>query len=220
MTARAVIWDLDGTLIDSKEAHYESWFVTMEKYGFPCTREQLDKAFGRANDATTEFLLGENYTPELGRHIPDEKEAYYRDHSAHLIRLLPGAWDWLEQLAAAGWQQGIGSSAPQANLDQIVDLLKLRPFMGALCSSPGLGLPSKPEPDIFLRTAHELGVDPANCIVVEDVPAGIKAAKRAGMGCIAVATTYPTKVELAEADVIVDRLNMLSPTAFEDLVGQ
>jgi HAD superfamily hydrolase (TIGR01509 family) len=167
------------------------------------------------NAGILEILLGDDLTPELLAEIGDRKEAWFRDAVQGQAQPLPGVLAWLERLQADGFRQGIASSAPPANIDALVDGLGLRGYFDALVS--GFDLPGKPEPALFLKVARTLGVPPSRCIVVEDAVAGVEAARRAGMNCIAVTTTNPAAA-LAAADIVVDRLDALPDDAFQRLL--
>jgi beta-phosphoglucomutase len=104
-----------------------------------------------------------------------------------------------------GFHQAIASSAPQANIDFLVDELQIRGFFEVMVS--GYDMPGKPHPDVFLKAADLMDVPPTNCIVIEDAVAGVRAAKNAGMRCIAVTTTNPAYM-LSEADIVVGRLDV------------
>jgi beta-phosphoglucomutase-like phosphatase (HAD superfamily) len=115
-----------------------------------------------------------------------------------------------------GYRQGVASSAPPANIDALIDGLGLRAYFDELVS--GVDLPGKPEPAVFLEAARLLDVPPENCVVVEDAVAGVQAAKRAGMKCIAVTTTNSAQL-LQEADIVVERLDTLAADAFRRLLA-
>jgi beta-phosphoglucomutase-like phosphatase (HAD superfamily) len=117
----------------------------------------------------------------------------------------------LARLKNAGVRQAIASSAPQENIDVLVDGLGLRQYFAAIVS--GATLPGKPNPDVFLEAARQIGVPPSACVVVEDAIAGVQAARNAGMRCIAVTTTNRAD-KLAAADIVVDRLDELDEGAF------
>jgi HAD superfamily hydrolase (TIGR01549 family) len=116
------------------------------------------------------------------------------------IELLPGAKLLLDNLAEANIPQAIGSSAPQENIDAIIDSLGLRPYFKAIVSAADM--PGKPDPSVFLAAAEILNIPPDRCLVIEDALAGVAAAKRAGMKCLAITTTNPPE-KLARADRIV-----------------
>lgn len=112
---------------------------------------------------------------------------------------------------------GIASSAPPANIDAVVNELELRQYFDTLVS--GVDMPGKPDPALFLEVARCISVPPEGCVVVEDAIAGVEAAKRAGMACIAVTTTNPAEV-LSAADIVVDRLDTLPASTFNCLLDE
>lgn len=182
----AVLWDMDGTLVDSEEYHWISWRDTMAAHSAPVTRQQFLETFGQRNDAILPRWLGREAPGELIRQIGDAKEELYRK----LVREgslapLPGAAEWVRRLHASGWRQAIASSAPRANVETVLDVLGLADWFDAVVSAEDVTA-GKPDPQVFLIAASKLGVPPAQCIVVEDAPAGIQAARRAGMRCIGV----------------------------------
>jgi beta-phosphoglucomutase len=215
MSTRAVLWDMDGVLVDTGEFHYEAWREVLAEHGIEYTRESHRRTFGMNNAGILSHLLGEQLTPELLSEIGDSKEARFRAAVRGHAKPLPGVRTWLERLQRAGFRQGIASSAPMANIDVLIDELGLRRFLDSIVS--GVDMPGKPEPVLFLTVAERLGVSPESCVVVEDAVAGVEAARRAGMQCIAVTTTNDAKA-LSVADIIVDRLDALPDCVFERLV--
>jgi HAD superfamily hydrolase (TIGR01509 family) len=215
MTPFGVLWDLDGTLVDTGEFHHQAWAQTLAGRGIAYSREQFALIFGMNNLNALTTLLGRPPAADLLAEIDAEKEARFRAAIHGQVRPLPGALAWLARLRAAGVRQAIASSAPPANINVLVDELALRPYFDRLVA--GAGLPSKPDPAIFLAAAEQLGLPPARCVVVEDSPAGVGAARRAGMRCVAVTQTNPAEA-LAGADRIVPSLEALPAGAFEDLL--
>src|SRR5271166_5960436 len=115
---RAVLWDMDGTLVDSAEYHWQAWRDTMSREGFTVTHGQFLATFGQRNDSILRQWLGENATPELIQRIGNAKEALYRqDVREHGIAPLPGALEWVNLLHRQGWGQAIASAAPRANIE-------------------------------------------------------------------------------------------------------
>jgi beta-phosphoglucomutase len=211
---RAVIWDVDGTLIDSGALHYETWVTTLEQEQVAVTPQQFQDTFGQRNDAVLRAFLGPDLSDADSTRISDAKETLYRD----LVRergmeALPGVHRWLEALHAAGWRQAIASSAPAANLDVIVAAMGVAHYFDAIVSAYEVGT-GKPDPAIFLLAAERLGVDPARCVVVEDAHVGVLGARRAGMYTVGVLSSHDT----LDADVVVASLDLLPADAFERLV--
>jgi HAD superfamily hydrolase (TIGR01509 family) len=206
---------MDGVLVDTGEFHYQSWVEVLAEYGIPFSREFFRETFGMNNDGVLSSLLGEKLTPELLAEISAKKEHWFREAVQGHAQPLPGVRVWLERLQAGGFRQSIASSAPPANIKVLVDELGLRGHFDAMVS--GVDLPAKPAPVLFLEAARQLGVPPARCVVVEDAVAGVEAAKRAGMKCIAVTTTNPAYA-LAAADIVVEQLDTLPPDIFQRLL--
>jgi beta-phosphoglucomutase family hydrolase len=217
VTRRGVLWDMDGVLVDTGEFHYQSWAAVLPDYGIEFSREFFRETFGMNNRGILSLLLGEKLTPELLTEIGQRKEQWFRGAVRGQARPLPGVLEWLQRLRETGFRQGVASSAPPANINTLVDELGLRDYFDVLVS--GVDLPGKPEPALFLKVARLLDVPPEYCIVVEDAVAGVEAAKRAGMKCVAVTTTNPAEA-LTAADVVVERLDALAADAFQRLVAE
>lgn len=210
---KSVLWDLDGTLIDSEQYHWLAWRATMAARGIALTHEQFLKTFGLRNDAIVpQWLPGAS--AEVVDQIAQTKEALYR----RLVREggldpLPGARHWTERLAREGWLQAIASSAPRENIDAVLGVIGLASCFQAVVSAEDVTL-GKPDPQVFLTAAARLGTAPAESIVVEDAPAGIEAARRAGMASIGVRRNGSP----LPADLAVSSLTDLPADAFSRLI--
>jgi beta-phosphoglucomutase len=211
---RSVLWDLDGTLVDSEQYHWLAWRESMAKEGITLTHERFLTTFGLRNDAIVPQWIPDA-TPERIAQIADAKEQLYR----RLVREgglepLPGVHEWTERLAQQGWRQAIASSAPRENVDAVLAVIGLGPYFQAIVSAEDVTL-GKPDPQVFLTAAARLGSLPAKSIVVEDAPAGIEAARRAGMQSVGVRRNG---TPLA-ADLAVSSLSDLPPDAFQRLLS-
>jgi beta-phosphoglucomutase family hydrolase len=211
---RAVLWDMDGTLVDSAKYHWQAWRDTMAHEGFPITHEQFLATFGQRNDSILRQWLAERAAPDLIQRIGDAKEALYRQHVRKQgIKPLPGVAHWLQQLHQQGWPQAIASAAPRANIETILDVLSASDIFQAIVSAEDVHK-GKPDPEVFLVAARKLGVSPEHCIVVEDAPHGIDAARAAGMRSIGVSRTD----KHLPADIVVRSLDLLDVNAFHTLL--
>lgn len=207
-----MLWDLDGTLADSREFHWRSWRDTMSAAGVLVTEEQFSMSFGQRNDAIIPAWMGDRATPELVRTLGEAKEALYRQFIAEAgLEPLPGAADWVRRLREQGWRQAIASSAPRANVELMARVLGLEPFMDALVGAEDV-TNGKPAPDVFLAAAAAVGASPDHCVVVEDAAAGVEAAHRGGMPCIGVGDSGTDA-----ADLRVRTLDLLPLDAFETI---
>ena len=211
----AVLWDMDGVLVDTGEFHFQSWKETFEELDVPFDREDFRKTFGMNNAGILEWMFGRKPDPEEVAQISDKKESLFRELVKGKAEPLPGVLDWLKQFQAWEIKQAITSSAPPENIEVLVAELKIEDFFDAIVS--GFDLPGKPNPDVFLKAANTLRVRPENCVVVEDAIAGVEGAKRAGMKCISVTTTNPAS-KLAKADYIFENLGKMSTEDFLSLI--
>ena len=214
--ARAVIWDVDGTLIDSGALHFESWQETLRAEAFELTHALFHATFGQRNDAVLRTFLGPDVGDADVDRISRTKEALYREMLRERgIRVLPGVREWLDHLYQGGWRQAIASSAPHANLEVIVDILELGRYFGAIVSGDDVAH-GKPDPEIFLLAARRLDVEPVRCVVIEDAPAGVEGARRAGMHSVGVLFAH----DALAADLVTPSLADLPPAVLEQLVPE
>ena len=182
---QAVLWDLDGVVIDSEEDHKKAWQRLASETGKEFSDEQFAVTFGWRNDAIIPKVWGAVSAEEL-QELADRKETYYRDYVRKTAAFLPGAQELMRTLHESGYAQALGSSAPIANIELVKEVLGLGRYMNAFVS--GETVPhGKPAPDIFLKAAKEVAIEPQHCLVIEDAVAGIAAAHAGGMYSIAVA---------------------------------
>jgi len=196
----ALLWDMDGTLFDSKETHFISWQYALRQQGYELDRQVYNENFGRNNRANVPLFLGFEPGPNLYLTIVETKETYFRQIAPQTTTLVPGVQSWLSEACKRKIPQVIASSAPMINIQTLLAEFELLSYFDHLIS--GEDLPAKPEPDIFLVAAKSVHRIPEDCWVIEDSLPGIQAAKNAGMRCIAVATTH-SPTDLAMADVVL-----------------
>jgi HAD superfamily hydrolase (TIGR01509 family) len=211
----AVLWDLDGTLVDSADLHWLSWRDTLAAEGHPITHQQFLETFGQKNDRILPGWLGADTPLERIRRVGDAKEAEYRRLvEIHGLTPLPGAAAWIRRLHDAGWKQAIASSAPRANIAVMLRVLGVDHGLEAIVGAEDVTL-GKPDPQVFLAAAKSVGVPPERCVVVEDAAVGVEAARRAGMKAIGVGGAPGL-----QADVVVASLDDLPDDAFTRLLGE
>lgn len=217
MDSVAVIFDMDGVLVDSYHAHYESWRLLAADSGLEYAERQFAATFGR----TSREILAENWPVSLTDEqiaVADAcKEELYRQIIRADFPEMPGAADLLRSLHAAGFALAIGSSGPRANIDVVVERLGAHGLFGAVVCGQDVHR-GKPDPEVFQLAAAKLGAPPHRCVVVEDAPAGVEAANRARMTAIAITGTA-TRAQLAAAAWVVDTLAEITPQAIDALAA-
>jgi beta-phosphoglucomutase len=197
----AVLWDLDGVLVDTRRYHFGAFRRLLEERGQSLSEERFQELFGLRNEEILPHLIP-GLSEEDVAPLSDRKEDYFRESLPDRVPALPGAEELVRELAGRGVPQAIASSTPCENIEAIVDRLglPLKVYVGSEDVDRG-----KPYPDVFLAAAAKLAVPAWMCVVVEDAQAGVEAARRAAMASLAVATTWPA-ADLAEADRVVESL--------------
>lgn len=204
----AVLWDMDGVIADTADYHYDAWREVLAERGVTLSKADFMKLFGQRSETILKFALGDKISPEEANKITDRKQALYRRNVAQNIVPLPGAVTLIKSLNQNHIKTAIASSAVQANIDVILRGLGIEKDFQAIVAGTEVA-EGKPSPLVFQLAAKKLGVKPGNCVVIEDAIAGVAAAKRAGMKCLAVTNSHPGK-SLKNADLIVDTLEKVN----------
>lgn len=212
-----VIFDLDGVLIDSGWAHRQAWCDLVDREGFRMSDEFFTVTFGMQNYQILPMLAGRDLSCEEIDRLADWKERRYRGLIAAKLTLPPGGARLLDELKDAGFRLAIGSSAPRANLDLVLERLRLHRYFTACVTKEDV-TNGKPAPDTFLKAAEKLGLPPRRCVVVEDAVQGVEAGKAAGMPVIALTTTRE-RADLSRADMIAESLGELKAADFRKLLA-
>ena len=213
---RAVLWDMDGTLVDSARFHLQAWQGTLADLGVNVTHERFMETFGRRNDAVIRDLVDPDATPEEIARIANLKETAYRALVVeHRVRPLPGVVAWLERLRAEGWRHAVASSAPHENIRTLLGVMEIGHLFDAAAGDEDVTV-GKPDPQVFLIAAEKVGAAPARCIVVEDAPAGVEGGRRAGMRTVGVLSGHGA----LDADIVVASLADLPEDVFERLLRE
>ncbi len=210
-----VIFDMDGVLVDSAEAHLRSWQIMAAEHGREMTADVFRATFGRRSGDIIAEVFGISDPGEI-RRLDDRKEAVYRDLIRERVPAMDGAVELVRALRAAGFRLGIGSSGPAENVDLVVEGLGLGDCFDARISARQVTR-GKPDPQVFLLAAGELGLPAARCAVIEDAPAGIEAARSAGAAAIGLTGTHPAAA-LGGADLLVTSLRALTPDRIANLI--
>src|SRR5882762_6644600 len=203
------IFDMDGVITDSNPYHKISLRQFCEKYGYHLTEEDLlSKIYGRTNKDWITNVFGV-LPPDQLSSFAEEKEKLYRSIHEKEIVPLPGITEFLAKLDEYKFARAIGTSAPMANVDFILDRTGLRKYFEVILKDSDI-TNSKPDPEIYLKAAGRLGIPAGHCIVFEDSLSGVAAGQNAGCKVVGVATTH-TPSELAHTDYIITDFTALDP---------
>lgn len=214
-TSWAILWDMDGVIVDSARLHFLSWVDALARHGINFTPEMFSHVFGKNNTSIIRDLIP-SANRDLIETIDSEKESFFRKNIQSNADIFDGVLHWLTRFLSSGFPQAVASSAPMANLDALVDAFNIRPYFQVLVS--GQFLPSKPDPTVFQQAARQLGYPENRCVVIEDSIHGIQGARKAGMKTIAVATSQPQEA-LQMADLVVNRLIDLNDNMLKILLN-
>ncbi len=217
----AVIWDMDGTLVDTGELHFQAWVKMAAKINKPFSRDDFNRTFGLRNPEIIPQIFGDEHDDAEIERIGNHKEAMYREEAKLGVELLPGARILLQALHEAGFKQAVGSSAPRDNLELILEMTGSHQFFAATASMEDVSS-GKPDPEVFLKAAEKIGVRPQACVVIEDAPAGVMAAKAGGMKCVGVTFVGHHSSQIlkdAGADLVVQSLEHLSVDTMRNLLA-
>jgi beta-phosphoglucomutase len=185
----ALIFDMDGVIIDSNPMHRESWVAFNRRYGLETTEEMHQFMYGKRNDQIVRGFYGDGITAEEVEARGRAKERLYREMIAGRTEtmLVPGLRAFLER--HRDLPMGVGSNAEPRNVAFVLEEAGLRRYFRAVVDGHQVRHP-KPHPEVYLRVAELLETEPANCIVFEDSHSGVAAAVAAGMQVIGLRTTF------------------------------
>jgi beta-phosphoglucomutase len=215
----AVLFDLDGVLVDSYRAHFDSWLQLCQERGWSMTPLQFETTFGRTSREIIRELWGQEVDSDAEvKELDDRKEWLFREILARRFPVMEGAVELIDQLSEAGFALAIGSSAPPENVQLALDRLQRRHAFNAIVTAADVTR-GKPDPQVYVLAAERLGLAPSHCVVIEDAPIGLQAARAAGMKCVGLVSTGRRREELAAANLVVDHLRELSPAILRRVIA-
>ena len=198
---RALIFDMDGTIVDNMRYHDDAWEIWHRDNDLPFARDGFFAATaGKANAEILSAYFPDAAPDEIAR-LSELKEALYRDAYRPHVAPLAGLPELMLRAEAAKIPMAVATAAPPGNVDLVLDALSLRPRFATVVS-PSQGYRGKPHPDMFLAAAERMKVKPAQCLVFEDAPLGVEAAKNAGMRAVAMLTMLDAKAFSAFDNVV------------------
>ncbi|MFI3314164.1 MAG: HAD family phosphatase [Rikenellaceae bacterium] len=205
---KAVIFDMDGVLVDNADVHVEAFEMFCKSKNVDISGEKLRSYFGMGNEDIFRELWGSDLTIEQINDFAAQKEAIYREIYAHTIKPVEGLVEIMKAIKASGAKIAIGSSGITANVQFVIEKCGLSPYIDAIANGDMI-TKAKPDPEVFLLAARLLDIEPTECVVFEDSFAGVAAARSAGMKVIALTTTYPRESH-KDYDFLIDDFTQIS----------
>lgn len=216
MTKRAFIFDMDGTIVNNMSFHTDSWITFFQRRGKDIDADEFFRTTaGRQGQEIIRSHLGEHLHDDEVRALNEEKELVYRELYEPHRKTVDGFDDLIEQAKLRGVALAVATAAPNANITFTLDGLDLRRHFDTVVGAADVPR-GKPHPDVFLLAAERCGVAPEHCIVFEDAPLGVEAARRAGMRAVVLTTTLPASA-FAEFDNVIHIASDFSELTIDEL---
>ncbi len=216
MTKRAFIFDMDGTIVDNMAYHTRSWVTFFQRRGQDIDADEFFRTTaGRQGKEIIRSHMGADLPDDEVAVLNQEKEAVYRELYEPHRKTLAGFDDLVGQAKLHGVALAVATAAPNANITFTLDGLDLRRHFDAVVGAADVPR-GKPHPDVFLKAAERVGAAPGDCIVFEDAPLGVEAARRAGMRCVVLTTTLPADA-FAGFDNVIKVARDFSELSVDDL---
>ncbi|HEY3405827.1 MAG TPA: HAD family phosphatase [Ohtaekwangia sp.] len=198
----AILFDMDGVIIDSNPAHKIALRQFCKQHGHDLTDEQLRlKIYGRTNKDWIPNLFGGNLSAEKIAQYGEEKEAMFREIYKKDVKPVTGLIQFLDTMMDQKVPMAIATSAPRSNVDFTLEHTHTEKYFKAILDEAFVNR-GKPDPEIYIKTAAALGFDPKDCVVIEDSLSGVQAGKAAGCKVIGITTTH-TPEELVHTDMVI-----------------
>jgi beta-phosphoglucomutase len=212
---QACIFDLDGVIVDTAIYHYKAWKRLANSLGFDFTEEQNEQLKGVSRTRSLELILGWGgitKTPAEKEALATEKNTWYVEMISHMTpaEILPGAKEFVQACRDAGIKTALGSASK--NSMTILEKINMVSMFDAVIDGNKVTKP-KPDPEVFVKGAEAVGVEPAHCVVFEDAIAGIEAAIAGGMKAVGIGSP----AVLGKANLVVSGLNEMTIAKLEEL---
>ena len=219
MNKLAVIFDMDGVICHTNPFHSDAFKVFFGKRGLNPTEEEFEQhMYGKSNKYIFRHFLQREVIGEEFTLLENEKEGLFREIYADKVATIPGFLPFLSQLKEKGFKTGVATSAPRANLDLIMGKLNFEPQMESVLASENVKN-HKPDPEVYLTSAKNLGVETSQCLVFEDSFSGVSAAINAGMKVVGVLSSH-SKNELPPCQLYIEDFHQVNAKKIIELIGK
>ncbi len=215
-TNMAVIFDMDGVIVDTTESHFKSFVELGEEVGYDMSRDLFKSIFGMHNNDIFPLLFNRQMSHDECNKLSDRKEDVFRDIIRGNVTALPGVLKLIPALKNAGFKVALGTSTAPKNVDLVLNDLDLMQYFDGMATAIDV-VKGKPDPQVFLIAAKRIDMDPSRCVVIEDAVAGVQAALSAGMKALGVTVNH-SREALSKAHRVVDSLEEVTPDDFINLI--
>ncbi|HXH29858.1 MAG TPA: HAD family phosphatase [Bacteriovoracaceae bacterium] len=199
---KGFIFDMDGVVVDNHQFHFKAWMEFARKYNYHLTSEiYRDQFNGKTNADLFKMIFGKISQDKL-QSFTQEKEGLYQSLYGPHLKVLKGLEEFLEFIRKSGWKIALGTSAPPANVDFVLDGLKLRKYFDVVVDGTQVEK-GKPDPQVYLQCCLRIGLEPKECVVFEDSLAGLESGSRAGCQIVAVATSHKAFELIPKTELIL-----------------
>ena len=203
---------MDGVICHTNPFHSQAFKIFFEKRNlFPTEEEFVHHMYGKNNGYILSHFLGRKIEGQELLNLEDEKESLFRDIYKEQVNPISGFLEFFHSLRKEGIKTGVATSAPFSNLELIAGKLDLFPHLESVLASEHVSK-HKPDPEVYLKTANNLSVDPSQCVVFEDSFSGVSAAKNAGMKVVGVLSSHSVE-ELPVCDLYISNYHGLQPSS-------
>ncbi len=203
---KAILFDLDGLMVDSEPHSLASWEAVLEERGVQLDQLTIESILGLRIDTTARTLIDKYNLPDTVQALSDAKTDYQIAHLEGKVKPMPGLIELLDEIDRRGLKKAVASSGIRRYVEEVLRVNGLLDRFSVIITGDQVAH-GKPAPDVFLAAARALNVEPSYCLVLEDAATGVQAAKAAGMTCIAVPDHGMAKLDLSQADQIMASLH-------------
>jgi HAD superfamily hydrolase (TIGR01509 family) len=203
---QAILFDLDGLMVDSEPHSLASWEAVLRERGVTLDRLTIESILGLRIDATARTLIDKYHLPDTVQGLADAKTEYQIAHLNGRVPPMPGLIELLDEIDRRSLKKAVASSGIRRYVEAVLRANNLLDRFSVIITGDQVAH-GKPAPDVFLAAARALNTDPQDCLVLEDAPAGVQAAKAAGMMCLAVPDHSMAQLDLSQADKVVTSLH-------------
>ena len=213
----AVIFDMDGVLVDSEPLNIRTYVQAWSEFGVELDPQEYVQRVTIGGMLIRTLFELKGGRPADWEALFRRKTEIYRELVRNELTLMPGALELLTELKANGLPRALATSASRVSMDLVFGAFDLSPYFDATVALEDVAQ-QKPHPETFLKAAELLNVSPDQCIVIEDAPKGLVAAKSAGMRCVIVPTDLSRSEDLSAADLVVDSLEQVTTVRLGELL--